>query len=189
MEVNDNNDPNSIVQYGSKGSVSFEDSNTQIQSIPVEKVPQVEAPSSARNPTVDNTISESARSKKKFVYIPPNVELFDAWITLSLRCITWKYLNFELEVSVDTPIALIRLKITERHEGTVSNIVLYKDKVGKANAILVPSSDSKTSLLQCGFKGGKREDKVRGVIYYDFVPFQNGTMPLREIKFTFLLCR
>ncbi len=118
---------------------------------------------------------ELLKSPAKFIYTPPNLEpdTSNLWISLHLRCITWRYLNFSIHVPVDTPIEMIRIKIIEHHEGTITNVVLYKDKVTKENLLV---SDLKKTLLQWGFKGGTLAENKQAVIYYDFQSFEMGEL-------------
>ena len=131
-----------------------------------EKPTITEPPKTTEIPTVEST-------KSKFVYVAPKLdtEHLHNWVTLSLRCISWRYLHFSLELPVDTPVDLLRQKIIDHHSGTVGYVVMFKGRVSKEN--LLPFSTPKT-LLQCGIKGGKKEEHVQSVVYYDFEAFQTG---------------
>jgi hypothetical protein len=129
-------------------------------------------------PTTVDTTAQSNSSKAKFVYVrPPHIEAESSnlWVNISFHCLTWRWLNFHLSLPLDTPVEIVRLKIAEHHEGTISSVVMYKDKVGVGN--LLSASDPKKTLQQCGFRGGNKEDNTEAFIYYDFEPFQTSTFP------------
>ena len=117
--------------------------------------------------------NQSISKKKPTTEVANTTISPDGWVTLSLRCIPWRYLNFSLRVKVDTSIEMIQMKIIEHHDGTVSNITMFKNKVNKDN--LLPNEDARNkTLMDFGIRGGTFEENVEMIIYYDYEPFKSG---------------
>ena len=100
---------------------------------------------------------------------PPVV---DNWITLELRMLPWKYMNLTVTVPTKTSIGMIKRRVMEHHNSTISNIIMFKGKVGKENLLNI--ENERNDLIHYGFTGGPKSEHISAIIYYDFDPFQNG---------------
>lgn len=92
------------------------------------------------------------------------------WITLSVRLVTWGYLNFSMRLPLTARVFEIREQILARHGGSVQaeEVRIYKDDVSNRNLI----RDLMLTLeeLDIGTGDGADDDAHEGVVYYDFKP-------------------
>lgn len=110
--------------------------------------------------------------KKRFEYERPLIDCRgNNWVTLQLKMVTWSHLQFSIQVCVETPVEMVRKYVIDHHNGTISNVVLYKDKVAQKNEIVAQEAET---LLHHGIEGGKKEERVEQIIYYDFQEFETG---------------
>ncbi|KAL9646529.1 hypothetical protein ABK040_006523 [Willaertia magna] len=72
-------------------------------------------------------------------YTPPPPEAFaeveDKWVRVNIRLFNWDHMAFHLRLPESTNLYTIEHKIKERHGGSVTNIVLWKDIVNPDNEI------------------------------------------------------
>jgi hypothetical protein len=92
------------------------------------------------------------------------------WITLSVRLVTWGYLNFSMRLPLSARVIEIREQILARHGGSIQaeEVRIYKDDVSKRNLI----NDLMLTLeeLDIGSGDGADDDTHENVVYYDFKP-------------------
>lgn len=99
------------------------------------------------------------------------------WITLSVRLVTWGYLNFTLRVPLATTIFELRERIVARHGGSISagEVCIYREAALGQRVVL---EDLMVTLAELGFGPGAPEDDLNGEedgdsnaeLFYDFKP-------------------
>lgn len=93
----------------------------------------------------------------------------ERWILLTLKLITWGYLNFQVRVPISLPLASIHDKIKEHHNWSISNLEVWKDKPLPNNILRSPDA-----LLKDVFKIPQDDDRdYEAVIWYKFSPIQS----------------
>lgn len=92
------------------------------------------------------------------------------WITLSVRLVTWGYLNFTMRLPLTARVIEIREQILARHGGSIQaeEVRIYKEDVSNRNLI----HDLMLTLeeLDIGSGDGADDDAHESVVYYDFKP-------------------
>ncbi|KAJ1622672.1 hypothetical protein T492DRAFT_1060932 [Pavlovales sp. CCMP2436] len=93
------------------------------------------------------------------------------WITLSVRLVTWGYLNFAMRVPLTTRIFELRERIVDRHGGSIiaDEVRIYKGDVSARNLI----NDLMLTLEDLDIGVGVGENDEEGgesVLFYDFKP-------------------
>ena len=68
---------------------------------------------------------------------------------LNIRMVTWKYLNFQVKVRLNSRIFSIEEKIRAHHGGSVHQVFLYQGVVAPENLL----SDPSLTLYDDGFEG------------------------------------
>ncbi|KAG2378042.1 hypothetical protein C9374_008664 [Naegleria lovaniensis] len=72
-------------------------------------------------------------------YTPPPPEVFaeveDKWVRVKVRLMNWENMGFQLRVRESTNLYTIEQKIRERHGGSITNVVFWKDGVSPENEI------------------------------------------------------
>jgi hypothetical protein len=96
------------------------------------------------------------------------------WITLSIRLVTWGYLNFTMRVPLTTRVFEVREQIVTRHRGSIQadEVRIFKDDVSQRNLI----HDLMLTLEELDIGTGTvvsndtDEGSNESVLYYDFKP-------------------
>jgi hypothetical protein len=70
-------------------------------------------------------------------------------VTLNIRMVTWKYLNFQIKVRLNSRVFAIEEKIRQHHGGSVHDVFLYNGVVSPENLLNDPS----LTLFEAGFEG------------------------------------
>ena len=93
----------------------------------------------------------------------------DAHMVVHIRGVTWSFLDFTQRIPSADNIASIMKLITERHGGSITGLVLYKDEVHPRNLL----SEPRRSLDGVGFSSTGMPTPGTDpevVLYYDFAP-------------------
>mmetsp|Transcript_42840 Transcript_42840/g.110468 ORF Transcript_42840/g.110468 Transcript_42840/m.110468 type:complete len:134 (+) Transcript_42840:314-715(+) len=53
----------------------------------------------------------------------------EQFVTLDVKLITWEYLDFTMEVSLDCRLFAVMDAIVKKHGGSIASLTLYKDEV------------------------------------------------------------
>jgi hypothetical protein len=88
--------------------------------------------------------------------------------TLNIRMVTWKYLNFQVKVRLNSRIFSIEEKIRQHHGGSVHQVFLYQGVVAPENLL----SDPSLTLYDAGFEGDIEGQEPEHDVWYDFQPLQ-----------------
>eukprot|EP00297_Palpitomonas_bilix_P024897 CAMPEP_0113880996 /NCGR_PEP_ID=MMETSP0780_2-20120614/8112_1 /TAXON_ID=652834 /ORGANISM="Palpitomonas bilix" /LENGTH=173 /DNA_ID=CAMNT_0000867767 /DNA_START=277 /DNA_END=794 /DNA_ORIENTATION=+ /assembly_acc=CAM_ASM_000599 len=89
----------------------------------------------------------------------------EQFVTLDVKLITWEYLDFTMEVSLDCRLFAVMDAIVKKHGGSIASLTLYKDEFNPKNVI----SGYEKTLRHFNFPGGEK-GQVKATIYYDFEP-------------------
>jgi hypothetical protein len=87
---------------------------------------------------------------------------------LNIRMVTWKYLNFQVKVRLNSRIFSIEEKIRAHHGGSVHQVFLYQGVVAPENLL----SDPSLTLYDAGFEGDIEGQEPEQDVWYDFQPLQ-----------------
>jgi hypothetical protein len=87
---------------------------------------------------------------------------------LNIRMVTWKYLNFQVKVRLNSRVFAIEEKIRQHHGGSVHDVFLYNGVVAPDNLLNDPSA----TLHDAGFEGGIDGEEPEQDVWYDFSPLQ-----------------
>lgn len=88
---------------------------------------------------------------------------------LYCRFMSWGYLNFQVRVPVSLPLTAIYDRIRDHHNGSVSNLELWKDKPSPNNVLRNPDA-----TLREIFKIPPDDDRdFEAAIWYKFTPIQS----------------
>eukprot|EP00295_Goniomonas_pacifica_P047299 CAMPEP_0175903512 /NCGR_PEP_ID=MMETSP0108-20121206/3977_1 /TAXON_ID=195067 ORGANISM="Goniomonas pacifica, Strain CCMP1869" /NCGR_SAMPLE_ID=MMETSP0108 /ASSEMBLY_ACC=CAM_ASM_000204 /LENGTH=200 /DNA_ID=CAMNT_0017225251 /DNA_START=14 /DNA_END=616 /DNA_ORIENTATION=+ len=91
------------------------------------------------------------------------------WVTLHVKLVTWDYLNFTVTVPTSVRVFAIQEKIKEQHDGSINDVVLYREKMLPKNRI----TESEKTLEEVGIEGGLQGAGAQCVLWYDFTPHQS----------------
>ena len=97
-------------------------------------------------------------------------------VTLNIRMVTWKYLNFQIKVRLNSRVFAIEEKIRQHHGGSVHEVFLYNGVVSPENLL----SDPSVTLFEAGFEGDIEGSEPEQDVWCDFLPLT--TTPLLCIK-------
>ncbi|CAM9187274.1 unnamed protein product [Discosporangium mesarthrocarpum] len=90
----------------------------------------------------------------------------DNWVTLDLKLLNWKYLDFKYCVRTKTHVFTIKKMLMERH-GRITDLVLCKGSFTEANEL----SDEMLTLEDYGVQGAPKDmPPVTVPLFYDFKP-------------------
>ncbi|CAM9533547.1 unnamed protein product, partial [Choristocarpus tenellus] len=91
----------------------------------------------------------------------------ERWVTLDLKLLNWKYLDFKHRVKTSTHIFTVKKMLMERH-GRVTDLVLCKGAFTEANEL----SDEMLTLEGYGVRGAHKDadPPVSVPLFYDFKP-------------------
>jgi hypothetical protein len=89
--------------------------------------------------------------------------------TLNIRMVTWKYLNFQVKVRLNSRVFAIEEKIRQHHGGSVHQVFLYNGVVAPENLL----SDPSMTLHEAGFEGDIEGKEPEIDVWYDFAPLQS----------------
>ncbi len=87
---------------------------------------------------------------------------------LNIRMVTWKYLNFQVNVRLNSRVFAIEEKIRQHHGGSVHQVFLYNGIVEPDNLLNDPS----LTLYEAGFEGDTEGKEPEIDVWYDFSPLQ-----------------
>ena len=88
---------------------------------------------------------------------------------LNVRMVTWKYLNFQVKVRLNSRVFAIEEKIRQHHGGSVHQVFLYNGVVAPENLLTDPS----VTLYEAGFEGDVEGKEPEFDVWYDFQPLQS----------------
>jgi hypothetical protein len=89
--------------------------------------------------------------------------------TINIRMVTWKYLNFSVNVRLNSRVFAIEEKIRQHHGGSVHQVFLYYGVVAPENLL----SDPSLTLHEAGFEGDIEGKEPEIDVWYDFSPLQS----------------
>ncbi|KAG8457648.1 hypothetical protein KFE25_002312 [Diacronema lutheri] len=96
------------------------------------------------------------------------------WITLSVRLVTWGYLNFTMRVPITTRVFEVRERIVSRHGGSISagEVRIYKEDVSQRNVITDLMLTLEELDIGAAAPGADAagEEGGESVLFYDFRP-------------------
>jgi hypothetical protein len=83
-------------------------------------------------------------------------------VTLNIRMVTWKYLNFTIKVRLNSRVFAIEEKIRQHHGGSVHQVFLYNGVVAPENLLSEPS----LTLFEAGFEGDIEGSEPEQDVWY-----------------------
>ena len=119
-------------------------------------------------PKAAKSADDGAAAQPVDVLAEPPVQ----WITLSVRLVTWGYLNFTMRVPLSTRIFEVREQIVARHGGSVSasEVRIYKEDVSARNVIQNLMLTLEELDIGAGTTGASEDERNESVLFYDFKP-------------------
>lgn len=111
----------------------------------------------------------AATTSINLVEVPKIVNPSMLGVTLNIRMVTWKYLNFQIKVRLNSRVFAIEEKIRQHHGGSVHDVFLYNGVVSPENLLNDPS----LTLFEAGFEGDIEGSEPEQDVWYDFSPLQS----------------